>query len=330
MKYKNINYKDIEAYCNNFLKWILENKENDFSKFNFNELFLEYIENHSINKNIVDIKIGIIIKKSEFYIDFLESLYDIFCFGCELFNFLKININEFTIIYESFDVKKNLSSAVSENTDWSTFIWGVKKIRNIIYNKIWIKIFVSEFVIELLNEEKINIDYNKKLNIHSAFLDITINSQFSRDKYKKYIILNHRILIDSIFDKDKKYAKLKEFIISFSEVEENRKKEYKQDNNKLLTELKETDIELLKKIFNLPLHLYHFPITEKDIKIFSNMYLFKNNLFKNCFFESPVLFWTHVLMKEMGLSKNFKNKIEEWIFLKIKQEDFKKIFINNI
>jgi hypothetical protein len=95
----------------------LENKENNFIRFNFNELFLEYIENDSINKNVVDIKIEIIIKKSEFYIDFLESLYDIFSFGCELFEFFKININEFTIIYEPFDVRKNLSSSIPPTID---------------------------------------------------------------------------------------------------------------------------------------------------------------------------------------------------------------------
>jgi hypothetical protein len=56
--------------------------------------------------------------------------------------------------------------------------------------------------------------------------------------------------------------------------------------------------------------------------LFLNSYLFKNNFFKNCFFESPVLFWTHVLIKEFNLSENFNNKIKEWIFLSINNIKF--------
>jgi hypothetical protein len=137
-----------------------------------------------------------------------------------------------------------------------------------------------------------SIHSNQKQNIHSAFLDITINSQFSTDKNKKYIILNHRILIDNIFGKNnkKKYDKLKEFIISFSESQQIDGKEFEEINKKILDELKEIDIELLVEIFNLPMHYYHFPTTEGEKQLFLNSYLFKNNFFKNCFFESPVLF----------------------------------------
>jgi hypothetical protein len=78
--------------------------------------------------------------------------------------------------------------------------------------------------------------------------------------------------------------------LSFSEAEQNPEKELKEINNMLLKELKSIDIKLLKKIFDLPMHFYYFPITKNDKKLFSNTHLFENDLFKNCFFESPVLF----------------------------------------
>ncbi len=347
MKYKNISYKDIQAYCNNFFKWILKNKKNNFTRFNINELFLEYTEKELINKKEIDLKIEEIIKKSDFYIDFLDSLYKIFSFTCELFKYCELDISKFKILGESpSNVLKlvcNKEKSWNKNGNKFSFTEYIWNVRNIFYSEIWIKIFVSEFIIELLNEEKINIDYNKKLNIHSAFLDIIINSQFSNDKNKKYIILNHRILIEHIFGKKKEitYQKLKEYIISFSKdkliikeelelINNELLEELELINNELLEELEVIDIELLVEIFNLPIHYYHFPTKENEKQLLSTSNLLENILFKNCFFDSPILFWTHVLTVEMNLNEIFKNKIKEWNFLEINNQTSKKDLNNNI
>jgi hypothetical protein len=343
MEYKNKSYKDIQTYCNNFLRWILENKKKNLSIFNFDELFLEYTKIHLINKKEINKEIEEIIKKSDFYTDFLDTLYSIFCFTFELFQYCQIDINDFTIIddalsnicisnFNKLDSKCIYNTTLNiDNNDVKSadiFSKNYRKISSIFYNKIWIKVFVSEFIIKLLNEESININSNQKKNIHSAFLDITINSQFSNDKNKKYIILNHRILIDNIFGKDnkEKYHKLKEYIISFSNSEKLSEKEFEETNKNLLNELEQIDIELLVEIFNLPMHYYHFPTNEDEKQLFLNNKLFKNIFFKNCFFESPALFWTDILIQEFSLSENFKNKIKEWIFLLINNINTEEFF----
>jgi hypothetical protein len=122
-------------------------------------------------------------------------------------------------------------------------------------------------------------------------LDIIINSQFSNDKNKKCIILNHRILIERIFsnDKAKAYKKLREYIILFTKYQYSFEKELEELEE--FKKLEKISTKSLIDIFNLPMHFYHFPINNQEEKqLFLESDLFQNIFFKNCFFDSPASF----------------------------------------
>ena len=382
MNYKKINFEDVEVYCNDFFKWILITKKIKINIFDINQLYIEY-SNYSKNKEIENF-INTIEKNI-----FLQSMYELFFIATDLFEYCKIDINEFTIIKKdlmNLVIKKEiikqklLTKIIDEfpNNPFPLKIIGMdykildeymyhdfmkkndlfigihNQILSKFYSDIWIKIFVSKFINEIFDETNIEFDEKdiyknnkRKKEICSGFLDIAINSQFLPSNSKKYAILIHRMLIESIFNKEKirkkhlddreeVYGKLKKLIVSYSkeilkdswkikklEMINFSKSESNHDSK--ILEIEEIDNGKLKKFFDLPLH-YYFELENKDKNFIEENDYLKNIFFKICFFIDPVNFWAYVLADKMALGNDFKDKINDWFFLWIWSESMEKDF----